>query len=860
MLSSVFGIANGAASSESSEEALLKKQAEEMEEEENALRCLRSLSGSMEVNYVVHEMFKYNGTTILEFLCAELRRFKLNDIEFYLPQFCNLLLTRQQYPQAIEEWLIGLCRNSLHLALRTYFIIRAAVEDSIPETLKRSRLLERKLMELVLGPNSDEATISFWLDEITLVKTLTRLSSMLNSVPLEQKNTALRAMLGQLNGGLSVGLYLPITRADDPYSCLLSVVAEDAFCLPTRTRTPFMMFVEVAELGGTFGTLEASLAQYRKDKQTEASEPEDESQPQIYTFKGVPIHNATELMSKCAHPDHAQDQPHPPPQQQPCDGDHPPPGGAQPADSASAPEAQAPPEAGSGASPAVGEKSNARRAREPQVFDYEQLLAAMEEQKREWAQYLKEEQRIPGADPLPSPQSSSSSTSSSMCTSASSLSSSSSLSTSSMSAAEGGTSTKGGILALSEKLKTIVKKVENDKEALISQLAALQETEKADALVDSPLGDDYFITSVEEFYCDVLEKGQLKMSKPTTTAPGGPTPYYSARARSPSPRLSFGDDDAAADGDTDEWVVVPDGEKEMRRTRYELMTAAYKELWTDRKKRIQQQSPFGGLPGWNLQAVIVKSEDDLRQEQMAMQLIKAFSEIFSAKRLPLWLRPYEIVAASSSTGFIEVVPDAVSIDAIKRRNPDCPTLTAYFLRTYGERHTPTFKAALRNFVESLAGYSLVCYFLQIKDRHNGNILLDIYGHIVHIDYGFLLGTGPGTWVFEKAPFKLTAEYVELMGGETSDTFRYFSMLLISGFLEVRNHYHRIINIVEMMLPGYKIGCLNETTVPMLRDRFKVTLSPDECQAFAQSLINEAMGSWRTKHYDNFQLWTNGILP
>jgi hypothetical protein len=32
MLSSVFGIANGAASSESSEEALLKKQAEEMEE------------------------------------------------------------------------------------------------------------------------------------------------------------------------------------------------------------------------------------------------------------------------------------------------------------------------------------------------------------------------------------------------------------------------------------------------------------------------------------------------------------------------------------------------------------------------------------------------------------------------------------------------------------------------------------------------------------------------------------------------------------------------------------------------------------------------------------------------------------
>jgi len=105
-----------------------------------------------------------------------------------------------------------------------------------------------------------------------------------------------------------------------------------------------------------------------------------------------------------------------------------------------------------------------------------------------------------------------------------------------------------------------------------------------------------------------------------------------------------------------------------------------------------------------------------------------------------------------------------------------------------------------------------------------------------------------------------AEYVELMAGETSDTFRYFTMLIISGFLEVRNHYHRIINIVEMMLPGYKISCLNENTVPMLRDRFKVTLSPDECQAYAQSLVNEALGSWRTRQYDAYQQWTNGILP
>jgi len=52
--------------------------------------------------------------------------------------------------------------------------------------------------------------------------------------------------------------------------------------------------------------------------------------------------------------------------------------------------------------------------------------------------------------------------------------------------------------------------------------------------------------------------------------------------------------------------------------------------------------------------VIVKSNDDVRQEVFIMQLIAFYEEIFKQNGVGIWLRPYKIMSTGNSTGLIAV--------------------------------------------------------------------------------------------------------------------------------------------------------------------------------------------------------------
>ncbi|XP_075884989.1 phosphatidylinositol 4-kinase beta isoform X4 [Nelusetta ayraudi] len=285
---------------------------------------------------------------------------------------------------------------------------------------------------------------------------------------------------------------------------------------------------------------------------------------------------------------------------------------------------------------------------------------------------------------------------------------------------------------------------------------------------------------------------------------------------------------------------------------------ALKEPWEEKVRRIREGSPYGHLPTWRLLSVIVKCGDDLRQELLACQVLQQLQSIWQQERVPLWIKPYKILVLSSDSGMIEPVVNAVSLHQVKKQSQ--LSLLDYFLQEHGAPTTEAFLSAQRNFVQSCAGYSLICYLLQVKDRHNGNILLDADGHIIHIDFGFILSSSPKNLGFETSAFKLTAEFVDVMGGSDGDMFNYYRMLMLQGLIAARKHMDRVLQIVEIMQQGTQLPCFHgSSTMRGLKERFHMSLTEEQLQLLVDQLVDGSMRSLTTKLYDGFQYLTNGIM-
>ena len=296
-------------------------------------------------------------------------------------------------------------------------------------------------------------------------------------------------------------------------------------------------------------------------------------------------------------------------------------------------------------------------------------------------------------------------------------------------------------------------------------------------------------------------------------------------------------------------------------------------LWAEKSAAMLEEArkekrvnPENEVVQMEIISCLAKSNDDLRQEVFIMQMIHYYKSVFAQAKLPLWLKTYRILSTSSSTGLIELLTDATSIDGLKKSEnyPAEGGLRKYFEKVYGGPESKAFKAAQTNFMQSLAGYALVAYLLGLKDRHNGNIMIDTRGHLIFIDFGFALGMAPGhEFSFERAPFKLTKEYVEVMGGVKSECYKEFERLFVAGFEEARKKYQIALGLVEIMMfksnypcfTGWRYG--NGKALTRFEKRLMLDVPDKAVKRKALNLIRKSKQHFGTYLYDAFQKATNG---
>ncbi|CAN6315544.1 unnamed protein product [Urochloa humidicola] len=260
------------------------------------------------------------------------------------------------------------------------------------------------------------------------------------------------------------------------------------------------------------------------------------------------------------------------------------------------------------------------------------------------------------------------------------------------------------------------------------------------------------------------------------------------------------------------------------------------------------------------QACIFKVGDDCRQDVLALQVIALLRDVFQAIGLNLYLFPYGVLPTGPGRGIIEVVPNTRSRNQMGETTDG--GLLEIFQQDFGPVGSPSFEAAREMFMVSSAGYAVASLLLQPKDRHNGNLLFDSHGRLVHIDFGFILEISPGgNMGFESAHFKLSHEMTQLLdpsGTMKSDTWNQFLRLCVKGYLAARRHMNGILTTVNLMvdsgLPCFSRG----DPINNLRKRFHPEMNEREAANFMVRTCVDAYNKWTTAGYDLIQYLQQGI--
>ncbi|KAI9684785.1 MAG: Phosphatidylinositol (PI) 3-kinase [Trizodia sp. TS-e1964] len=238
--------------------------------------------------------------------------------------------------------------------------------------------------------------------------------------------------------------------------------------------------------------------------------------------------------------------------------------------------------------------------------------------------------------------------------------------------------------------------------------------------------------------------------------------------------------------------------------------------------------------------IIFKTGDDLRQDQLVIQIITLMDRLLRKENLDLKLSPYRILATSANAGAVQFVA-SMSLAAVvaKYRNG----ILAYLKANNPDDSQPTgvTRETMDTYIKSCAGYCVITYLLGVGDRHLDNLLLAPDGHFFHADFGFILGRDPKPF----APaMKLCKEMVEGMGSSSSPNYAAFKQYCFTAYTTLRKSSNLILNLFSLMVDANipDIKSEPDKVVGKVGERFHLELSEEEAIQHFDRLIEDSVNA------------------
>ena len=246
-----------------------------------------------------------------------------------------------------------------------------------------------------------------------------------------------------------------------------------------------------------------------------------------------------------------------------------------------------------------------------------------------------------------------------------------------------------------------------------------------------------------------------------------------------------------------------------------------------------------------------KVGDDLRQDQLTLQIMKVMEHLWRENQLDLRMNCYSVLPTGLNQGFIEVVPNSVTEQSLQQEEGKWTgvfksNIMKDFLKENNSTEK-TYEIAKENFLLSSSGYAVASCVLGLADRHPGNIMVQRDGHFLHIDFGHFLGNFKKKLGYQRedAPYHFSPACAEALGGVGSDTYKRFEETNGKAFNILRHNANHLISMMLLML-GTGIPELQKPQdIQYMKDMLKLNATDEEAVEIFRKYSQMSLDSTKT---------------